>query len=43
MTFFVNIGKDLANKYHPHEHEDQTTDLSDLYNRVTPTISDLIL
>ena len=39
--FFVNTGKNLADKYHPHEYEDQTTDLSDLYNRVTPTISDL--
>ena len=39
--FFVNIGKNLADKFDPHEHEDQTTDLSDLYNRVTPTISDL--
>ena len=39
--FFVNIGKNLANKYYPHEYEVQTTDLSDFYNRVTPTISDL--
>jgi len=40
--FFVYTGKNLADKYHPHEYEDQTTDLSDLYNRVTPTIgSDL--
>ena len=39
--FFVNIGKNLADKYHSHEYEAQTTDLSDLYNRVTPTISDL--
>ena len=37
--FFMNIGKNLADKYHPHEV--QTTDLSDFYNRVTPTISDL--
>jgi len=39
--FFVNTGKNLVDKYHPHEYEDQTTDLSDLYNRMTPTISDL--
>ena len=39
--FFVIIGKNLADKYHPHEYEVQTTDLSDFYNRVTPTISDL--
>ena len=39
--FFVNIGKNLADKYHPHEYEVQTMDLSDFYNRVTPTISDL--
>ena len=38
--FFVNIGKNLADKYHSHEYEAQTTNLSDLYNRVTPTISD---
>ena len=37
----MNIGKNLADKFDPHEHEDQATDLSDLYNRVTPTISDL--
>ena len=38
--FFVNIGKNLAEKYHPHANEAQTMDLSDLYNRVIPTISD---
>ena len=37
--FFVNIGKNLADKYH--SHEAQTTNLSDFYNRVTPIISDL--
>ena len=39
--FFVNIGKNLTDKYLPQEYEAQTTDLSDFYNRVTPTISDL--
>ena len=39
--FFVNIGKNLADKHHRREHKAQTTDLSDFYSRVTPTISDL--
>ena len=39
--FFVNISKNLAHTYHPHEYEVQTTDLSDFYNRVTLIISDL--
>ena len=39
--FFVNIGKNLADKHHRREHKAETTDLSDFYNRVTPTISDL--
>ena len=40
QDLLVNIGKNLADKYHPHANEAQTMDLSDLYNRVTPTISD---